>query len=194
PWPWGQPHEAAGIHHNCWWRGCRVAARGARAVQDGATRRCPDERHCDPGDGAVVPGSLYSRQSRVPAMTEQRAVGRLVTTLVAAVLLLLLPQPAGSQKNIKVALALPRDVPGIDFINGMYEVFKSDVEARTTGALAKIAKSEASLDAMGIVEKFPLRSLRVEPFRFLSRQWRDATPAGGAGCAIIRWCSVSTAT
>src|SRR5262245_4761468 len=47
--------------------------------------------------------------------------------------------------------------------------------------LAKIAKSEASLDAMGIVEKFPLRSLRVEPFRFLSRQWRDATPAGGAG-------------
>jgi len=68
-------------------------------------------------------------------MTEQRAVGRLVTTLVAAVLLLLLPQPAGSQKNIKVALALPRDVPGIDFINGMYEVFKSDVEAQTTGAL-----------------------------------------------------------
>src|SRR5262249_42331400 len=47
--------------------------------------------------------------------------------------------------------------------------------------LAKIAKSEASLDAMGIVEKLPLRSLGVEPFRFLSRQWRDATPAGGAG-------------
>jgi len=38
-------------------------------------------------------------------------------------------------KNIKVALALSRDVPGIDFINGMYEVFKSDVEARTTSAL-----------------------------------------------------------
>src|SRR5262249_18145743 len=135
PWPWGQPHEAVGIHHNCWWRGCRVAARGARAVQDGATRRCPDERHCDPGNGAVVPGSLYSRQSRVPAMTEQRAVGRLVTTLVAAVLLLLLPEPAGAQKNIKVALALPKDVPGIDFINGMYELFKSDVEDRTTRAL-----------------------------------------------------------
>jgi hypothetical protein len=26
---------------------------------------------------------------------------------------------------------------------------------------------------MGIVEKFPLRSLRVDSFRFLSRQWRD---------------------
>src|SRR5262249_28465721 len=28
PWPWGKPHEAAGIHHHCWWRGGRVAARG----------------------------------------------------------------------------------------------------------------------------------------------------------------------
>ena len=59
---------------------------------------------------------------------------RIVTTLITGVLLLL-PQPASAQKNIKVALALPKDVPGIDFINGMYEVFKSDVEARTTSAL-----------------------------------------------------------
>ena len=59
---------------------------------------------------------------------------RIVTTLIAGVLPLL-PQPVGAQKNIKVALALSRDVPGIDFINGMYEVFKSDVEARTTSAL-----------------------------------------------------------
>src|SRR5262249_30055067 len=111
-----------------------MAACGARAIQGGATRRCPDERRCDRGGGAVVRGSLCSRQQRVSAMTEQRAIGRLVTTLVAAVLLVL-PQPAGSQKNIKVALALPKDVSGIDFINGMYEVFKSDVEAQTTGAL-----------------------------------------------------------
>jgi tripartite ATP-independent transporter DctP family solute receptor len=59
---------------------------------------------------------------------------RIITTLITGVLLLL-PQPASAQKNIKVALALPKDVPGIDFINGMYEVFKSDVEARTTSAL-----------------------------------------------------------
>ena len=59
---------------------------------------------------------------------------RIITTLIAGVLPLL-PQPAGAQKNIKLALALSRDVPGIDFINGMYEVFKSDVEARTTSAL-----------------------------------------------------------
>ena len=66
--------------------------------------------------GAVVPGSLYSRQSRVPAMTEQR----LVTTFVAAVLLLLLPQPAGSQKNIKVALARRGDrVKRREFITRM---------------------------------------------------------------------------
>ena len=63
-----------------------------------------------------------------------RGVCRIVTTLIASVLPLL-PQPAGAQKNIKVALALSRDVPGIDFINGMYEVFKSDVEAGTTSAL-----------------------------------------------------------
>jgi hypothetical protein len=37
-------------------------------------------------------------------MTEQRNIGRVVTTLVAAVLLLL-PQTAGAQTNIKVALA-----------------------------------------------------------------------------------------
>jgi TRAP-type transport system periplasmic protein len=59
---------------------------------------------------------------------------RIITTLIAGVLPLL-PQPAGAQKNIKLALALSRDVPGIDFINGMYEVFKSDVETRTTSAL-----------------------------------------------------------
>src|ERR1700730_11071424 len=37
--------------------------------------------------------------------------------------------------SFKVALALSKDLPGIDFINGMYEVFKSDVETRTNGAL-----------------------------------------------------------
>jgi tripartite ATP-independent transporter DctP family solute receptor len=59
---------------------------------------------------------------------------RIVATVIAGVLLSL-PQPAGAQKNIRAALALPRDLPGIDFINGMYEVFKSEVESGTTGAL-----------------------------------------------------------
>jgi tripartite ATP-independent transporter DctP family solute receptor len=69
-------------------------------------------------------------------MTEQRMkrIYCIITMLIAAVLLLL-PQTAGAQKNIKVALALSKDVPGVDFINGMYEVFKSDVEARTNGAV-----------------------------------------------------------
>jgi tripartite ATP-independent transporter DctP family solute receptor len=70
------------------------------------------------------------------ATTQQRMkrIYHISTKLIAAVLLLL-PQTAGAQKNIKVALALSKDVPGIDFINGMYEVFKSDVETRTKGAL-----------------------------------------------------------
>jgi len=58
----------------------------------------------------------------------------IVSTLITG-MLLLLPQTAGAQKNIRVALALPKDVPGIDFISGMYELFKSDVEDRTTRAL-----------------------------------------------------------
>jgi tripartite ATP-independent transporter DctP family solute receptor len=67
-------------------------------------------------------------------MTGQYRICCIAATLIAAVLLLL-PQTAGAQKIIKVALALPKDVPGIDFINGMYEVFKSDVETRTNGTL-----------------------------------------------------------
>jgi tripartite ATP-independent transporter DctP family solute receptor len=83
---------------------------------------------------AVLAGSR--QQKRVPAMTEKRMkkICRIITTLIAAVLLLL-PQTAAAQKNIRVGLALPRDLPGIDFINGMYEIFKSDVESRTNGAL-----------------------------------------------------------
>ena len=66
-------------------------------------------------------------------MTEQRTkrICRTITMLISAVSFLL-PETAGAQKNIKVALALSKDVPGIDFINGMYEVFKSDVETRTS--------------------------------------------------------------
>jgi tripartite ATP-independent transporter DctP family solute receptor len=69
-------------------------------------------------------------------MTEQRieTIYRIIRTLIAAVLLLL-PQTAAAQKNIRVGLALSKDLPGIDFINGMYESFKSDVERRTNGAL-----------------------------------------------------------
>jgi TRAP-type transport system periplasmic protein len=94
---------------------------------------------------AAIVGALESRNcsglavsgnNELPAVTEQRmkTIYRIITTLIAAVLLLL-PQTAGAQKNIKVALALSKDLPGIDFINGMYEVFKRDVESRTNGAL-----------------------------------------------------------
>jgi TRAP-type C4-dicarboxylate transport system substrate-binding protein len=67
-------------------------------------------------------------------MTGQCRTCCIAATLIAAVLLLL-PQTADAQKIIKVALALPKDVPGTDFINGMFEVFKSDVETRTNGTL-----------------------------------------------------------
>jgi TRAP-type transport system periplasmic protein len=81
-------------------------------------------------------GLAVSGNNELPAMTEQRmkTIYRIITTLIAAVLLFL-PQTAGAQKNIKVALALSKDLPGIDFVNGMYEVFKRDVESRTNGAL-----------------------------------------------------------
>jgi TRAP-type C4-dicarboxylate transport system substrate-binding protein len=70
------------------------------------------------------------------SMTEQ-CMNRIycIITVFTAAVLLLLPQTAGAQKNIRVALALSKDVPGSNFINGMYEVFKSDVETRTNSAL-----------------------------------------------------------
>jgi tripartite ATP-independent transporter DctP family solute receptor len=49
--------------------------------------------------------------------------------------LLLLPQVASAQKAIKIGLALRKDTPGVEFVNGMYERFKSDVETGTNGAL-----------------------------------------------------------
>jgi tripartite ATP-independent transporter DctP family solute receptor len=58
----------------------------------------------------------------------------IVAPIVAAVLMSM-PQTASAQKNIKIGLAVPKDKPGIDFINGMYEHFASDVQARTNGAL-----------------------------------------------------------
>ena len=53
---------------------------------------------------------------------------RCIVALVIAGALLLLPQTADAQKNIKVGLTLPKDRPGADFINGMYERFKGGVE------------------------------------------------------------------
>ena len=68
-------------------------------------------------------------------MIRQRKVKiRLVAPVIAGVLLLL-PQPAVAQKNIKVGLTLSKDRLGAEFINGMYERFQSDVEARTNGKI-----------------------------------------------------------
>ena len=53
-----------------------------------------------------------------------KTIYRIITTLIAAVLLFL-PQTAAAQKNIRVGLALSKDLPGIDFINGMYEVLRA---------------------------------------------------------------------
>ena len=58
-----------------------------------------------------------------------------ILVMLIMVVSFLLPQTVAAQKNIKVALALPNDVSGIDFINGMYTVFKTDLETRTHGAL-----------------------------------------------------------
>ena len=55
--------------------------------------------------------------------------------MLIAAAFLMFPQAADAQKNVKVALALSKGAPGIDFINGMYELFKGEVEARTKGAL-----------------------------------------------------------
>src|SRR5262249_21176060 len=41
PWPWGQPHEAAGIHRTSRELGSRVAARGACAASGDAGDRLP---------------------------------------------------------------------------------------------------------------------------------------------------------
>jgi TRAP-type transport system periplasmic protein len=68
------------------------------------------------------------------AQQRKRPLRRLVALVIAGALLLL-PQMADAQKNIKVGLTLPKDRPGADFINGMYERFKSDVETRTNGTL-----------------------------------------------------------
>lgn len=54
---------------------------------------------------------------------------------VAAAAMLAAPFAAQAQKTIKVGLALPKGAPGFDFINGMYELFKADVESATKGAL-----------------------------------------------------------
>jgi tripartite ATP-independent transporter DctP family solute receptor len=59
---------------------------------------------------------------------------RIVAPIVAAVLLSM-PQTADAQKNIKIGLALPKEKPGADFVNGMYERFGSEVQARTNGTL-----------------------------------------------------------
>jgi len=75
----------------------------------------------------VSPGSGYDEVNQV-------RIFRIVAPLVAAVLMPM-PQTAGAQKNIKIGLAVPKDKPGVDFINGMYEHFGRDVQASTNGAL-----------------------------------------------------------
>src|SRR5262249_24571792 len=62
------------------------------------------------------------------------SIFRIVAPIVV-VALMSVPQTAGAQKNIKIGLALPKNKPGVDFINGMYERFGSEVQARTNGTL-----------------------------------------------------------
>ena len=60
-----------------------------------------------------------------------------IRTLAAAlaVFLMAVSPPLLAQKTIKVGLSLPKGVPGFDFVNGMYELFKTEVESATKGAL-----------------------------------------------------------
>src|SRR5262245_35411813 len=56
PWPWGKPHEAAGIHRTSRQRCGGVAARGARAAgsQGADDRVCRLERgSLEPMDGSL---------------------------------------------------------------------------------------------------------------------------------------------
>jgi tripartite ATP-independent transporter DctP family solute receptor len=64
----------------------------------------------------------------------QVSISRIVVPIVVGVLMSV-PQTADAQKNIKIGVALPKDKPGGDFINGMYERFGSEVQARTNGTL-----------------------------------------------------------
>lgn len=61
----------------------------------------------------------------------------LVRSFAAAVaaVLFAVPAAAQAQKTIKVGLSLSKGAPGFDFINGMYELFKADVESATKGAV-----------------------------------------------------------
>ena len=54
---------------------------------------------------------------------------------LAAAVLLVAPPFAQAQKTVKVGLSLAKGAPGFDFINGMYELFKAEVEAGTKGSL-----------------------------------------------------------
>jgi C4-dicarboxylate-binding protein DctP len=64
------------------------------------------------------------------AMEKWRSVWMFI---IAAIICL--PATANAQKTIKVALALPQNATGTNFINRTYEFFKSDLEARTNGSL-----------------------------------------------------------
>ncbi|MEO1105802.1 MAG: hypothetical protein AAFW98_19075, partial [Pseudomonadota bacterium] len=48
-------------------------------------------------------------------------------TLVAGAMALAMAGPAAAQE-IKVGLSLPQTMAGFDFVNGMYETFKAEVE------------------------------------------------------------------
>src|SRR5262249_49102897 len=64
PWPWGKPHEAAGLHHHCWWRGCRVAA------------RCADTAAGKPGD-RILAYAFAGGLSQLPSLSQRRRTNRL---------------------------------------------------------------------------------------------------------------------
>lgn len=57
---------------------------------------------------------------------------KLLTALALGIALL---SPVQAETVIKVGLSLAKDAPGFDFVNGMYEVFKTEVEAGTKGSI-----------------------------------------------------------
>jgi hypothetical protein len=70
-------------------------------------------------------------------MRSKPSIFRIVAPIVVGILMSM-PQTAGAQKNIKIGLALPKDKPGVDFINGMYERFGSDSRNRSAPARERL--------------------------------------------------------
>jgi tripartite ATP-independent transporter DctP family solute receptor len=68
-------------------------------------------------------------------MNHKLSLTRRVFTTLALGMALAGPAQAQTQTVLKVGLSLPQGASGFDFVNGMYERFKSELEAGTQGSI-----------------------------------------------------------